>query len=181
MGDTNSLGQPRTWFSPWNYPSRVSNELSVRIAEAVALGADLKAACMREGVAWSRAMQWLRWGEDAYRRDADGNDVRAEYLNFFLKVMQAIGEAAVPLQQQSRLESPPWWLTHNPEQRGAWGAANAISATGLPGTDEAIVESEAASPTPLPRPTPESARTILRTLIKSGAAISPEEDGQEVG
>lgn len=168
---TSSLNPLPTWLSPWNYPTRVTDDLAINIAVAVWHGADFRAAGMLYGVAPSRLMTWLKWGAEAYRRDADGNDPQAAYLNFFLKLLQATGLAAVPAQQQTYTEAPGWWLTHNPEHRSGWGApASQLIGSPLDAEPSEIELSASATP-PIPIPSVTSMRTILKTLISSGAAI----------
>ena len=70
------LHEPPEWLTPWNYPNRITDELAIAIATEIVYGADLKAAGMKNGIAPGRLIKWLKWGEDAYNRDADGNDPR---------------------------------------------------------------------------------------------------------
>jgi hypothetical protein len=184
MSNDSDLVQPIAWPSPWNYPTRVDVALAINIATAIAYGSSLKAACMLYDVAPSRAHNWLVWGEAAYRRDADGSDSHADYLDFFLKVMHGIGVAAVSVQQQTRLEGPAWWLQHNPEQRGDWGAPAMIgSGSVIPGSDvtEEVSAGTAVDVPSFPVPDHETVRGILRTLINIGAAIDVERDSEQTG
>lgn len=173
----NDLVQPVTWYSPRNYPSRVSDELAINIATEIMHGASINSACMMYGVLPPRAKQWLRWGVDAYMRDADDSDRQADYLNFLLKVSQAVGLAAVPAQQQARIEGLAWWLTHNPEQRNEWGQP--IGATSVLPEMEEEPEGDMNAPAALPLPTTDEVRQILRTMIAAGGAIDVEQDGME--
>lgn len=158
------------WLSPSCYPSRVDDAMAKRIALAVRHGASVGAACMREGVSPSTWRRWLHWGEAAYRRDANDGDFQDQYLNLFLKVMQALGIVGVEAQQRIYQLNPTWWLTHNPDIRADW----VTQATAVAGQNliEAEVAKEATSEiTQLPTPSPDTLRAALSTLIEGGALL----------
>lgn len=172
MADDSNLDAPVTWFSAWNYPTRVTEELSVSIAERILHGSSVMSACMAVGVAPSRARQWLTWGEEAYRRDAGPHDTSAPYLDFFLKVMQAAGLAGSIAQRTAFHLDARYWLSHSPEQRGDWGAATTPISPLLPAG--AAVEAEvgdASAAVTLPVPDATTVRETLRTLYDIGAAV----------
>lgn len=159
------------WFSPWAYPTRVSDALAISIATAIFHGASLSAAAMRDGVSPARARQWLKWGAEAYKRDANPQDYQAQYLNFFLKVMQATGASAVPVQQEIRAVSPGWWLSHHPESRAEWNDRAVVEPVIGSDSEEVAAELTPAS-VEAPRATGEEMRTTLRMLIEAGVAAT---------
>ena len=169
---------PTNWASPWDYPVTVSNELAISIASHIARGASLNSAAMAEMVSPNRLRTWLRKGDEAYQMEVGPDHPLAQYLNLFLKVMQAIGFASVRLQAQVRLEAPGWWLTHNPQQKGDWSVVvNNRNVTDVLESDATVESQVTAEPeTPqLPKPNPEQVKSILRTLIEGGAAIGSED------
>lgn len=165
--DLPGLPEPPEWFSPWSYPSRVDDALAIRIATNVALGSTIASAAMAEGVAPSRASMWLKWGADAYDRDAGAKDKDGAYLNFFLKIMQATGISAVTLQQELRRQNPTWWLSHHPEVRAEWGGdpyQARIEPVARDVEEANVVEASTA-----PVADTERLRNVLKMLLEGGA------------
>lgn len=166
------------WFWPGNYPTRCNNTFCEDVALDVLNGASLSAAAMKRGVAPSRVKEWMRWGEDAYRRDANETDPHADYLNLFLKIMQAAGISGVNVQQYLHHHDPRFWLSHHPEHRIEWGDRTTLDAANpqalLLGTsnvvevDAEVVEMEQLAPLSTP-----DMRDALKTLIASAPAALP--------
>jgi hypothetical protein len=153
------------WASPWNYPTRVDDALATRIAELIAGGASFAAAAMHEHVMPSRFHRWMKWGDEAYQRDAGPEDHHAQYLNLFLKVGQAVAIAAVTAQQDIFLHNPAWWLSHHPELRAEWGGDSEQAIIMPQTTVEADVPQITAPPASV-----DEIRHVLRTLAEAGAA-----------
>lgn len=178
MGYSNSsdlpgLPEPPEWFSPWSYPSRVDDALAIQIATEVAQGSTIAAAGMQYGVSPSRLTAWLKWGAEAYDRDAGPNDYHAAYLNLYLKVMQATGISSVTLQQELRRQNPTWWLAHHPEVRGEWGGDPYQKRLDAPDEPEETVEAEVST---MPKLDAERMRNVLKMLLEGGAMTAGQID-----
>ncbi len=168
------------WLSPRAYPSRPTEELNILIASDVLRGASPMAACMKHGIAPSRARRWFAWGAEAYAHDAGPADYHAPYVDLFLKVMQAMGHSSVPIQQEIRLLNPQWWLSHHPDTRVEWGGdAEQALLPQVPAEDMVDGGTAVSPPTsPIPSLEPASLRTVLKMLIEAGAGIplTPHDD-----
>lgn len=139
------------------------------VAEDIVRGASLLAAAAKYGISRSRLMRWLDWGRDADARGAGPEDIHAPYLNFFLKTLQAQGHAVVRLQVAAATYHPQWWLENHPESRAELGRDSSgqllLGAPATSASEATVVEAD-------PSLTVEDMRSVLRTLIDAGAALS---------
>lgn len=161
------------WLDPANYHTRCTNTVTVLVASDILMGASWQSATKKYGVR-HLALKWMKWGYEAAQRDAGPDDHYAPYLNWYLKLSQAIGFVETLAQQRVLREAPRYWLESNPESASDWtgavGTLSLIEQAGSQTTDEAAVTQapvEATAP---------NVRTVLRMLIEAGAAVKLPDD-----
>lgn len=158
------------WLSPANYHSRCTDAVTRLVATDILMGATWQSATKKYGVR-HRALEWMRWGYEAAKRDEGPDSNHATYLNWYLKLSQALGFVEAAAQQKLYRESPATWLRDNPEVASAWG----VQAPAVSAIDQASVETVAATQANVATapvdPKAPNVRTVLRMLIEAGAAI----------
>lgn len=160
------------WLSPANYHTRCTDAVSVAVASEILLGASWQSATKKYGVR-GVALKWMKWGYEAYQRDAGPEDHHAQYLNWFLKLSQAIGTVESLAQQRVFRDSAQWWLLHNPEARADWGDAPTVpSLTEQATEEEADAQFGQVAQVSAPVDTnPLNIRTVVRMLVESGMTV----------
>jgi hypothetical protein len=160
-----------TWLNPANYFTRPIAALSLAVARDVALGAHPLSVAAKYGIRHC-VRDWLNKGFAAAKRDADQNDLDSQYLDFYLKLSQAMGIAQAEAEQYNHANAPQWWISHNSESASQWGGG-AVGA----GVDGSVLASEVVESTKsgggasLAPPSSLDIRAVMRTIIESGAAV----------
>lgn len=160
------------WLDPANYHTRCTNTVTVLVASDILMGASWQSATKKYGVR-HLALKWMKWGYEAAQRDAGPDDHYAPYLNWYLKLSQAIGFVETLAQQRTFREAPRYWLENNPESASDW--------TGAVGTLSVIDQASAETAEPVVTQAPvdlkaSNVRTVLRMLIEAGANVKLPED-----
>jgi len=160
------------WLDPANYHTRCTDTITVLVASDILMGATWQSATKKYGVR-HLALKWMRWGYEAAQRDAGPDDHHAPYLNWYLKLSQAIGFVEVLAQQRTLREAPRYWLENNPEAASDWtGSVGTLSLTEQAGNQPA--EETTVTQAPVEATVP-NVRTVLRMLIEAGASVKPPE------
>ena len=161
------------WLSPANYHTRCTDRVTIQVASEILLGATWQSATKKYGVRHF-ALKWFKWGFEAAQHDAGPDDTHAIYLNWYLKLSQAIGFVEAVAQQRTFREAPRYWLENNPEAASDWttavGGLSVIEQAGNQTSEEAAVTQAPVDPR---APT---IRTVLRMLIEAGAAVKLPDD-----